>query len=369
MDYKYLIEVEGNRDVTVLDILSNHNNGMYILNILCYHINTDIKYPFIQFMLEKLPYCEDLIKEQFVLPSTMFTSVDATIKDIVIEQVKKLLFISGCNSTKVVDSMYKGIFFSSSEVPYALVNITGIDINYMSLKRDSNVWFGLPTEITNNQSICNIPIHEEIQQLFLLNPMLSIINENNTSMYPIPDVVYSGGEYKEVEFNSIFGERKRTLYENLGENHYFFRDFGNAVKEGGWCKKGGTDIIDLDDRCITHNKAGRLVIDNEYGRYRRGGINRYALFMLNPNIIWKLENSEYLELEKEGREARKARETRETREEREGDNCAIISFAKITPDILVKEYSMFHPLSYHELDKRTLGQVFSDNMKNQYSII
>ena len=64
MDYKYLIEDQVSKDVTVEDILEDNNT--YILNILCYHITTDSKYPFIQFMLEKIPHCGDLLKEQFI---------------------------------------------------------------------------------------------------------------------------------------------------------------------------------------------------------------------------------------------------------------------------------------------------------------
>jgi hypothetical protein len=353
MDYKYLIEEEGSLDVTMADIVSK--NSIFMLNILCYHVNTDIKYPFLQFMLEKLPYCYGLIKEQFVLPSIMFTNIDKTIKSLVIEKITNLLLMSGCDITNITDSMYKGIFFSETEIPYALVNITGIDINYLSLKLDSQLWFGLPTEIMNNQSICNIPIQKETEELFLSNPTLSIINKDAMLIFPIPDVVYSGGEYKEVEFNSIFGEKKREIYANLGENYYFFRDFSIAVKEGGWSRKGGTNIIDMSDKSVTHNKANRVIIDNDYGRYIRGGINRYALFMENPKIIWDYENSEYIK--------------REEREEKEENNCCIIGFKTTTPDVLVKKYNLFHPLSYHELDKRTLGPSFSYIQKSEYCIV
>jgi hypothetical protein len=73
-----------------------------------------------------------------------------------------------------------------------------------------------------------------------------------------------------VEFNSTFGINKNKIYNRCGDYYYFFRSFSHAVKYGGWEK-------DLETN--THSSTGRLVIENEYGRYVTGGINRFALFI------------------------------------------------------------------------------------------
>ena len=375
MHYRYLIEDQIDRDVTVHTLLDNNTNT---LNILCYHVNTESKYPFIQFMLEKIPFCGELLREQFILPSYMFSNFytnDNTIEHFVINKVKKSLAFINCNYEKVNLSMYKGIYYDKKNKPYALVNISDIDINYIALNRNSNIWFALPSEILNTRDICNIEISEDIYNLFSENPMLSLLHYNNVSnykdmtmldnvkplsIYPVPDVVYTGGEYKDVQFCSIFGVKRREIYKNMGENYYFFRNFNNAVKEGGWCLDGGIEIIDLENKNITHNKVGKLIIDNEYGRFIKGGINRYAIFIENPSIVFD---------DNDDNDDKNEDNLNENGEKK----CSIIlkqdTSNKILPDILVKDYNMFFPLTFHELDKKYLDYKYIEENKHEYCIL
>jgi hypothetical protein len=70
MDYTYFLETQANKNIT-LDDFSN-KNSMNVFYILCYHVNNEAKYPFLQFMLEKIPFCNNFIKEQFTLPFVLF---------------------------------------------------------------------------------------------------------------------------------------------------------------------------------------------------------------------------------------------------------------------------------------------------------
>ena len=63
MEYTYLLEERANKDITL-----DNENGMVIIYLLCYHINNDHKYPFIQFMMDKIPFCNNIIKERLILP-------------------------------------------------------------------------------------------------------------------------------------------------------------------------------------------------------------------------------------------------------------------------------------------------------------
>ena len=121
---------------------------------------------------------------------------------------------------------------------------------------------------------------EELVNLFTDIPELSLITDNKTDKYYIiPDIVYSGGEKKTVEFNAMFGKPKTKDYTNSGNYYYFYRSFKDVIKEGGWVKEGGDKMIDRSNNNLTHNSAGRLIIENDYGKLINGGINRYALFV------------------------------------------------------------------------------------------
>ena len=67
MDYIYLFENHTKQNKDLEYIYDNINNYEFIY-ILCYHITNTTKYPFLQFMMEKIPFCNNFIKEQFTLP-------------------------------------------------------------------------------------------------------------------------------------------------------------------------------------------------------------------------------------------------------------------------------------------------------------
>jgi len=350
MEYTYLIENQANKNIRIEDL-----NNTNMLFFLCYHINTESKYPFIQFMMEKVPFCNNFIKEQFILPYIVYYDSSISIENLVLDKVKRSLNLIDCDGDKIVESMYKGIIIKDS--PFAMIDITGIDITRLKLSRNTLTWFLLPSEIINKQSVCNVPVDKEVTRLFTEMPELGILrNKLTNDYYIIPDGVYTGDEFKILEFNSIFGKRMIKEYESCDEYYYFYKDFSDAVKDGGWIKDGGTDILDLNDIKNTHNSNGRLIVDNEYGRYIEGGINRYALFM--EGKIY-LEDSEEFNL------------TDETIKNEYEEPCIIICYTgkhKIKADILVKKYENFIPLSYHKINKVLLDDKFIELKKNMYMI-
>jgi hypothetical protein len=102
--------------------------------------------------------------------------------------------------------------------------------------------------------------------------------------------------------------------------------------------------------------SGRLIVENEYGKYIKGGINRYALFVEGK---LHMEEEEEFSL------------TDEIIEEQFNDDCIIICYSgehKLKSDILVKNYKNFIPLSYHYLNKALLDDQFIELKKNLYMI-
>ena len=345
MEYKYLLESKANRHFEFADIINE--KGFCILNILCYHIENQYKYPFLQFMMEKVPYCNNIVKEQITFPCIFLRDSSSIIENVVLERVKSSLDILNCDYRKVTEDMYKGILFSEDLLTvYALVNVTGIDILGLNFMRQTTSWFVLPSEIINTKKVCNIDVDDDVINLFTDIPQISfLMNSITNSNYILPDAVYTGNEIKQVEFNSIFGNRKTKIYDNCGEYYYFYRSFYDAIKDGGWLKDGNSNKI-----------YDRIIVENNSNKYIIGGINRYALFV---------EGNIYLESNKDFSLTDNIIENTYT------DPCIIICYTdehNIKPDILVKNYESFVCLSCHKLNKSLLDECYMESNKKEYMI-
>lgn len=342
MEYRYLLEDKANKNIILEDI--NNENMIYIL---CYHIEDKFKYPFLQFMMEKVPFCNGLIKEQLTIPYLIINSEMTNIEYTVLEKIRSYLNNLDCDGSRVTEDMYKGIVIDKENgIPYALVNISGIDIYGLNFGRNSNPWFILTSEIVNTKMVCNIPVDEEVVDFFSEYNFVGCLTCSATGeKYILPDAVYTGGEMSLVKFNSIFGNRKTKVYNSCGEYYYFYRTFGDAVKEGGWKRE---DICD---------KIGDRIIVEKNGKYNSGGINRYALF---------IEGKIYLESEKE------FSLSDEIIESLYPESTIIICYSKSSdakPDILVKDYNSFVCLSYHALNKYMLKGQYFESDKKEYMIL
>jgi hypothetical protein len=320
MEYKYLLEERVNENISFDDIVNEQ--GDCILNIICYHIEEQYKYPFLQFMMEKVPYCNNIVSEQLIFPYIFIRKTERNnIKELVLKKVKTSLDILDCEYDINEDS-YKGIVFDSNYLtPYVLVNIPKIDICGIHFFRQTTNWFVLPSEIINNQNVLNISVDQNIINLFTnVREIGQLLNIETNNYYMLPDVVYTSDKKKDSEFKSIFGNVKTKTYNNCREYYYFYRSFYDVVKRSN-------DTNDINDINDTNNK-------NDYNY-----INRYALFT---------EGKLYLEKEKE------FTLNDDIIEHSFSEPCIIICYSNkdnINPDMLVKNYESFVCLSYHILDK------------------
>ena len=369
--YTYLIEQNTTQSLTNVDILNHNSNifGKVILNILCYHVTQNSKYPFIQVLLEKKPFLTSFIPEKLELPIVTISKVDSEsdYPVTIIEKIKGLLPAIGCDGSKLTRDAFKGLISDSNEHIYALVDISDVDIFRISITRNTPIWFALPTEIMNVRSICNIPIDVRVSELILNMPQLAILNKLDTQnmitmsdTFPLPDAIYNGSYLKQTEFRSVFGTSKDAVYSSCGEYYYYFRIFEDAVKEGGWLREGGHKMVDLTNTNLTHSASGKMLVDNEYGRYIQGGINRYAFFP--GNYILHTECSNMFSLT-----------DAEVSAKLENNSCIVIHYMEETldnmfPDILVKEYESAFPISYHMLNKSTLGDKYEIDNQDKYMI-
>ena len=99
-----------------------------------------------------------------------------------------------------------------------------------------------------------------------------------------------------------------------------------------------------------------MLVDNEFGRYIKGGINRYALFTESPKIYFEFND--------------KLTITDKMINDEYDQPCILIFYKNENEnkeDIIVKDYESFFPLSYHGLNKKMLGEIY-DKQNNEYII-
>ena len=109
-NYTYLMKNKANKDLLMSDIVAANRTGT--INILCYHVtNKSAKYPFIQIMLEKMPFIQGIIMDKFILPFVTLSSSN-NLSTIVMNRVKNGLLELGCDPSPLDDDAFIGLIIS-----------------------------------------------------------------------------------------------------------------------------------------------------------------------------------------------------------------------------------------------------------------
>jgi hypothetical protein len=312
MNYTYLPSQYCNPNTSALDIYSDLTNGQ--LKFICYHITTNSYYPFLQIMLELK---QD--NHSFICPSITINN-DSTCADIsflILKKIKTDLKNLRCNTdTLTKKDAYKGIFVQEESI-YALIDISSVDISCLNLSQSSPIWFALPTEIANINSICDMPISEDVIKLFTyLLPELGVLyKKNSRDIYLLPDIVYTKSALKQSEFRTIFGPSKDKIY------FHFCKSFLDALE----------NTVDKVDKVDTTDTVE--------------AVNRYALFIDDP-ITVGISN-----LKKDVKHVENLEDI--MYEKYKSRNCIILQ----NWHILVKKYELFTPMTYHVLNMETLNSI------------
>jgi hypothetical protein len=308
------------------------NNTNIQIKLLCYNINTQGVFPFMQFLLWSygvIP-CLNSMPEKLICP---LLNNNTNFNDYIVELI--YIYLSDIDSEFDINTINISGFYDYNSIRYIFVDISKINMESSLLTKYSKTWMTLPSEIINNRHICNISIEDEINDFFINNPIFyTLYNIDTGKAYPIPEIIYQGACFKKTEFQSVFGVSK--MDKQYGNHYYFKSSFANALKEGAWNKDSKPEY-----------KYDKLITDNEYGRYIKGGINRIALLLNNTKHITLSNEIVDVESELEMYDS-------------------VILYSDEEPLILVKDYNQQVGLSYHKIDKRTLGETW--NIKNSYSI-
>jgi hypothetical protein len=310
----------------------NYNN----IYLAIYTINTTSDIPFIQYL-----FMRDF--DLFRLPNV--TAISKLYQTELISFYKKyiadILEINsddGDNVNKMID--YNGYYYYKEDV-YLFFDVSKYDIDkfYNSV---TNYMFALIDEIINYQHICNIPIEPHISLFFINNSIFCYLYDFTNKHYETPLVGYTSQPTPEkMNFTHVFGECAKTKTDMFGP-YFYFTDYFKAIRNGGWSVNYHPEKL-----------AKKTITDTVHGRYTKGGIIRFALFMGKTN---------YVEIKDINEIANKWADSYDSiyLEYTEID----ANKGKNYPSYIIKTYNQQIPLSSHFIDKSKLGEKFDPQNKN-----
>ena len=223
--YIYPLEKHVTKFLTPDELLVVKDIGF--IHILCYHVNENLKYPFMQFLMDKTPHdMTNIVREEIVLPCIVVSKETHSIEKVALQKIKTKLESMGCNVENVnLDNNFVGVV-TIYESLFLLFNLSNILVNPVKLYNSSPSIFVLPTEIMNVGSVYNVSFNKHTRNLFLSLPELAILqhNDKHHEPYPLPDVVYS---CYNTDFECAVGILKRQWVSACAPHYGFCKKYEN----------------------------------------------------------------------------------------------------------------------------------------------
>ena len=214
--------------------------------------------PFLQYLLYKYPSTQTAASNIMVFPFIKYRS--GTINTIANHMTKSLtgekLSIKGF----IENGEQLFLFFDLQEGNDISIAV----VNYKD--RNQELWWALIDEICNSRKVITFPIHHSVYLTFYSNPALIYLMDKNKRL-PIPKVGYYGNYYKFIPIIAALGGQNSLRGQLSNTELFYFSTFRKAIRYGAWSP--------LYQERIAYNKK----ITDIDGRYYKGGIVRFALFM------------------------------------------------------------------------------------------
>jgi hypothetical protein len=250
------------------------------------------------------------------------------------------------------DIGYRGFVMSGDEkvLVYEWKNNTsdGLDTGTIS----SRWWRVMSAEIVNHRKMLSFPIRGDVCDFFLENSEFLFLRDEDDIVYETPSVGYYGSYYKNIAMTSVFGHRRKEPTASLGP-YYYFGYYERAMRDAIWSSSGKPMEVD-----------GELITIDKDGRYDKGGLVRFALFMGKTNVMMARESDTEDQSKVSQELADNNTFIEETMKIRDVDAKWVSGFnsvrhGKLTvnpdgsetrvllPQIVVKDYNQQVPLSYY----------------------
>lgn len=310
--------------------------------VVCvYRINTSknnyaTSFPYLEYLLYKYPPSSKNISKNMCI----FPFIKKSEKKSIINQADEL-----CHNITHTKIKNKGFLEKNNNIyvfyEFSFKNYENISIKYLDSKVE--LWWSLIDEICNHRKIITYPIHKSVYGLFYSNPILIFLRDKSSQKIDIPQVAYIGG-YKSILPSIVLSidTFQKSFYNKV------FGSFNYAIRDGGWTN----DFKEL----ILNGKT----ITNNNGKYKSGGIVRFALFSKKTDTIINIGNN-LQEFKKK---------PDQWKNNFDSITIGIIknnkTYFSSNPYYQIKSFSQKTPLSIHLLDMSTLKKW--DPFSNAYKI-
>jgi len=318
--------------------------------IVAYIVNTEGKYPFLRFLLEKIKDLESNIDQLNFIEIHHLSSFDKNdLVDFAKFYLYDLLMTNYDENNELFE--FKG-FFNSTNNLYLFIDISKFHPKYQlnDIYLNNIIWLGLVDEIVNHKHLCNIPIHKEATNLFIQNDDFCFLLNDNNESYEIPLVSYVGKKNSLINFTYTFGQTTGE-YDDVFGPFYYFTDYYNSIRNG------------YDPSDVKTSGIVRFAVFTGKTKYIENNSNdptdeseiKQKLLSIQPN-------TEHLTIritDYDGKWANNYDSVYLGHVELDDGTCFIHNNV-----LVLKNYNQQVPLSYHFIDKKTL-----EKDENEYLIL
>lgn len=233
-----------------------------LVHLCIYQVISGNYNPFLNFLMQKNTNHDtvDLSFPSMSLTNSMMFENDFFL-DNTVEYVQLLLMTKFIDVNEE-DIIVNGVYEHGSNT-YVFIDVTKCKIDIYDIYAKNHLWFCLIDEIVNSGHICNIKINSNVSDFFIENKDFMFLHDTESGKkYETPVVAYAGKELSKLNFTYIFGVTKADNQSIMGP-YYYFTNYKNALVQSS-------------------------TIINENGKYKKGGIVRFAIFL--GKLFVKLNN-------------------------------------------------------------------------------
>jgi hypothetical protein len=246
-----------------------HYNGLDILNtsiLTADKLNEEVEICLYSIRNRKtkplLLFC--LYKEDEDMDWPRYNMTGKTITDLV-------KYIRTLFSSKQIIFTYEG-YFDHNGTKQIWFQFTNKNEDISLGKYSNRLWWCMVFEIVNTKKVLTFSISDNVTSLFLAHNEFIYLKTNTGVIYEIPRNAYYGNYYKRIAITAVMGHESQGPFASMGP-YYYFGPYGRAMRYAYWTGNKRPMVVDEEE-----------ITNNDKGKYIRGGLVRFAVFLGNYTI-------------------------------------------------------------------------------------